>query len=225
MELVIAHGDLLEQILDDTFPIWHEGLTRKAYGQWNAAQMRTPWGADHLQRFALVDRTGLLLATAKRYRFDVRLDDRALSMCGIGAVFTPPGLRRRGYAGVLIERLIEQERTAGSGDGRAVLGDRSIVLRTSVLQPRAGRGGHRRGESQGRRAGDARAGRRGARSSVACRDARHPVVGCAFRRPAGRVAHSLRARQEADARRAWDRRGFDRWSSTSPRKGPRLSPT
>jgi GNAT superfamily N-acetyltransferase len=114
MELVVARGALLELILDSTYPIWHEGLTRRAYGQWNAAQMRTPWGADHLHRFALVDGSGALLATAKRYRFDVRLDDRAMTMCGIGAVFTPPALRGRGHARALVERLVEQERAAGA---------------------------------------------------------------------------------------------------------------
>jgi GNAT superfamily N-acetyltransferase len=114
MELVIARGALLEQILDSTYPIWHEGLTRKAYGQWNAAQMLTPWGAERLHRLALVDEANQLLATAKRYRYDVRMGDRTVPMCGIGAVFTPPELRGRGHATALIERLIEKERTEGA---------------------------------------------------------------------------------------------------------------
>ena len=66
MRLVAADGALLDRILDHTYPLWHEGLTRKAYAQWNAAQMRTPWGSQHLQRFALVDASGALLSTAKR---------------------------------------------------------------------------------------------------------------------------------------------------------------
>src|SRR5689334_13057266 len=108
MSLVIARGKLLEEILDRTYSVWHEGLTRKAYGQWNAAQMRTPWGAEHLHRFALVGDDGSLLASAKRYRFEVRLDGRDVRMCGIGAVFTPPERRGRGHATTLIERLVEQ---------------------------------------------------------------------------------------------------------------------
>jgi GNAT superfamily N-acetyltransferase len=118
MPLVIARGEQLEEILDRSYPIWHEGLTRKAYGQWNAAQMRTSWGEAHLQRFALVDDAGSLLASAKRYRFDARIDGRTVRMCGIGALFTPPERRRRGHATTLIERLLEQER----GDGAAVAG-------------------------------------------------------------------------------------------------------
>lgn len=114
MHVVQAEGTLLEQILDLTFPIWNEGLTRAAYGRWNAAQMKTAWGRRHLQRFALIAGDGTLLASAKRYRYDVRLDGQDGWMCGFGAVFTPEAQRGRGYAGQLIERLIDQERRDGA---------------------------------------------------------------------------------------------------------------
>ena len=114
MPLVIAEGALLDRILDLTFPIWNEGLSRQAYGQWNIAQTRTPWGHDHLHRFALLDDDGELLATAKRYRHDVRLDGRDGWMAGFGAVFTPPAARGRGAASRLLELLIEQSRQEGA---------------------------------------------------------------------------------------------------------------
>ena len=53
MTLVLAEGTLLEDIIDATFPLWNEGLTPSGYAQWNAAQMRTPWGQENLHRFAL----------------------------------------------------------------------------------------------------------------------------------------------------------------------------
>lgn len=113
MRLVIADGELLENILDHTFTIWNEGLTRAAYGRWNTAQQRTRWGQAHLQRLALVDEHGTLLSTAKRYRFDASLDGRAIRMCGVGAVFTPVALRGQGYATVLLEHLLDRERRDG----------------------------------------------------------------------------------------------------------------
>jgi GNAT superfamily N-acetyltransferase len=113
MRLVVADGDLLERILDFTYPIWNEGLTRPAYARWNRAQLRTRWGRDHLQRFALVDAAGQLLATAKRYRFDARLDGRDLQVAGIGALFTPPDFRGRGHAAALIDQLLDRERRDG----------------------------------------------------------------------------------------------------------------
>ena len=113
-ELVIAEGPILEEILDATYPVWHEGLTRDAYGRWNAAQLRTTWGADHLRRFALIDDHGRWVATAKRYSWPIRLDGVDAVMCGVGAVFTRPEERGHGYAAMIIERLIEQSRREGA---------------------------------------------------------------------------------------------------------------
>lgn len=114
MRLIVAEGPLLEQILDLTYNVWHEGLTRRAYSQWNTAQVRTPWGREHLHRFALLDDNGHVLASAKRYRYDIRLDSRDGWMSGIGAVFTPPDRRGHGYAGHLIERLLDEVRRDGA---------------------------------------------------------------------------------------------------------------
>jgi GNAT superfamily N-acetyltransferase len=114
MNVVPARGALLDEILDLTHPIWGEGLSRRAYAQWNAAQTATPWGRQHLQRVALVDEGGALLATAKRYRFAVRLAGRTGWMCGIGALFTPPDRRGHGYGARLVERLVQDARTEGA---------------------------------------------------------------------------------------------------------------
>jgi len=114
MNMVIAGESLRQHILDHTFPIWNEGLSREAYSRWNEAQLRTEWGRTHLQRVALLDAAGDLLATAKRYRFDVRLDGRDGWMCGIGAVFTPADRRGRGHASHLIEMVLADARRDGA---------------------------------------------------------------------------------------------------------------
>jgi GNAT superfamily N-acetyltransferase len=114
MPLVVAAGPLLDHIFDNTFPIWNEGLTRAAYGQWNKAQLRTPWGSRNLRRFALLDDDGSLLASAKRYRIDVTLDGRDGWMAGMGAVFTPESRRGQGHPTRLLEMLVERERAAGA---------------------------------------------------------------------------------------------------------------
>jgi GNAT superfamily N-acetyltransferase len=114
MIIVPAENDILERILDATFPIWNEGLSRAAYGQWNRAQLLTPWGRRHLQRFASLDEGGRVIATAKQYRFDVRVGGREGWMCGIGAVFTPPEHRGRGHASALVEALVTRARRDGS---------------------------------------------------------------------------------------------------------------
>lgn len=114
MEVISAGGAVLHRILDLTYPVWNEGLSRRAYGQWNAAQMRLPWAGDHLDRLALVDDDGEVLASLKRYRFDARIGGREGTLTGIGAVFTPPDRRGHGYASRLIERVLEAERREGA---------------------------------------------------------------------------------------------------------------
>src|SRR5262245_45524844 len=114
MHIVTAEGEILERILDGTFEIWNEGLSRSAYGQWNRAQLRTPWARNRLQRFAALDDRERVLATAKQYRFDVRIGGREGWMCGIGAVFTPPEQRGQGHASTLIEQLVLRAQREGA---------------------------------------------------------------------------------------------------------------
>ena len=114
MPFVFAEGALLERVLDSTYPVWHDGLSRHAYSQWNAAQLRTPWGRERLTRVALVDHGGRLLASAKRYRYDVRIDGLDGWMCGIGAVLTPPEHRGQGHAARLIEHMVDEAQREGA---------------------------------------------------------------------------------------------------------------
>jgi len=111
--LVQAEGPLLHQILDSTYEIWSEGLSRRAYGQFYAAQKATSWGRSHLERHALVDR-GDLLASAKLYTFDASLDGRGVRVAGLGAIFTQPTHRGRGAARELVERLLEHASARGA---------------------------------------------------------------------------------------------------------------
>jgi GNAT superfamily N-acetyltransferase len=106
-KLVTAEGSILDRILDDTYQIWNDGLTRPAYGRFYAAQVATSWGRAHLQRFALIDGDDVL-ASAKLYRLDAVLDGRPIRVAGLGAVFTTPAARRRGAARDLLDRLLDR---------------------------------------------------------------------------------------------------------------------
>lgn len=106
MRLILAEGAVLEQILDESHSIWSDGLTRQAYGRYNAAQVRTAWGSRHLRRFALVGDGNTVLSSAKRYDLDARLDGRDLKVVGIGAVYTPQDNRGQGYARCMVEELM-----------------------------------------------------------------------------------------------------------------------
>src|SRR4249920_536389 len=111
--LVKVEGPILDRILDDTYDIWNEGLTRHAYRRFYAAQVATPWGGAHLQRFAMVEGDEIL-ASAKLYGFDAVLDGRQMKVAGMGAVFTTPAARGRGAARELIDRLLERATADGA---------------------------------------------------------------------------------------------------------------
>jgi GNAT superfamily N-acetyltransferase len=116
--VVSAEGPFLDRVLDATFTIWHDGLTRGAYARWWTAQLGTPWGSARLKRSALVSGSEVL-ASAKEYHLDAVLDGHPVAVLGLGAVFTQPEHRSRGYARDLIERLVD--RAAEEGAGAALL--------------------------------------------------------------------------------------------------------
>ena len=112
LNVVPAVGAVLERILDDTYPLWHDGLSRQNYGRYWAAQKKTVWGQAHLDRVALQD--GLhVVASAKRYDLSFRLDGRIRRVLGIGAVFTSTPFRGRGAAKELLTRIIETAEAEG----------------------------------------------------------------------------------------------------------------
>ena len=112
LNVVPAVGGVLERILDDTYPIWHDGLSRPNYGRYWAAQRRTAWGEAHLDRVALQDGPHVV-ASAKRYDLSLRLDGRIRRVMGLGAVFTAPPYRGRGAAKELLSRMMETGEAEG----------------------------------------------------------------------------------------------------------------
>lgn len=117
-DLAIVEGPYLQQVLDHTHPVWHEGLSRAGYGRYYTAQVATPWGRGHMQRLGLAEE-GEVLASAKLYSLDAVLGGLPVRIAGIGALFTAPAHRGRGHARALVERLLE--RAAGDGADMALL--------------------------------------------------------------------------------------------------------
>ena len=102
----------LSQVLDDTYPLWGEGLSRRAYGAWNRAQGLTSWGRRRLSLVGLV-RDGRVVTSAKRYVFDATAEGKPLKVLGIGAVFTAEAFRGQGLAEQLLEAMCEDGRATG----------------------------------------------------------------------------------------------------------------
>jgi hypothetical protein len=82
------------------------GLSRRAYSQYEAAQMQTPWGRAHRHRFALVGE-GAAVASAIRYSVGGVLDGETVRVCAIADVLADrvPDGERLGLE--LVEQLVE----------------------------------------------------------------------------------------------------------------------
>ncbi len=112
LHVIPAAGPVLEHVLNDTFPLWNDGLSRENYAKQWTAQLKTPWGQAHLDRVALVDGPHVL-ASAKRYDLALRVDGRIRRALGVGAVFTAAAHRGRGFARELVTRMLDTAVTEG----------------------------------------------------------------------------------------------------------------
>jgi GNAT superfamily N-acetyltransferase len=114
MRLVQADEPLIERVLDDTFPVWHEGLSREAYSKWSRGQLRTPWGPRAPAALRAARRCGGPRGVAQALpssgaggrtrRLDVR------HRRGVHRPRAP----RRGHASRLVEQVVEQSRQEGA---------------------------------------------------------------------------------------------------------------
>jgi hypothetical protein len=111
--VIPADEAILERVLDAAHSISPEGLSRHAYGQCDAAQMRTTWGRRHQRRLALAD-GGDVLASALQYDLAAVLDQQPVRVCGIAQLVPKPALAAGGPARDLVDRLIEQAAREGA---------------------------------------------------------------------------------------------------------------
>ena len=111
--VVPAEGIILERVLEAAHGVSAEGLSRGAYGRFDAAQMKTEWGRRHRRRFALMDGSAVL-ASATQYDLGAVLDQQSVRVCGIGDVFSAPPNRDAGHAKELVDRLLDEAARAGA---------------------------------------------------------------------------------------------------------------
>ena len=102
----------VRDVLPHSFALWGSGRVFDTYVQDLRAMAATTYAKR--RPFLLGLRDGAtLVATCKTYDRELRYGDRALRATGIGAVFTPPAVRGRGYATVMLGALLDAERNAG----------------------------------------------------------------------------------------------------------------
>ena len=122
--VIPAEGPVLDRVLDIAHARSFRGLSRHAFAQFDAAQMRTAWGRRHRRRFALVEGSDVL-ASAIQYDVAAVLDEEPVRVCGIAEVTSQPALATGEPARELVDRLLEQ----AARDGAA------MAVRFSDMEP------------------------------------------------------------------------------------------
>jgi hypothetical protein len=117
MPIVIpAEGPLLDRVLETAQAIRPRGLSRRAFAQFDAAQMRTAWGRLHQRRLALVEGERVL-ASAVQYDLAATLDEQAVRVSGIAEICPAPTSPTGGPAAELVDRLLAQAAHEGAAMG------------------------------------------------------------------------------------------------------------
>lgn len=111
-QIIPATGTYLHQVLQESHPLWSEGLSLAQYERFWKAQLATPWGATHLDRVALVE-DGRVTSSAKRYDLSARIAGRIRRVLGVGAVFTSPERRGQGGARRLLSAMLDNALAEG----------------------------------------------------------------------------------------------------------------
>lgn len=102
----------VRQVLPQTAALWADGRDFETYVAQTIEIARSPYGRLHYRTAGLYD-GGTMVASFKRYERIVHAGTRRLRGLGIGAVFTPPERRGRGYASAMLAGELDRARAGG----------------------------------------------------------------------------------------------------------------
>jgi GNAT superfamily N-acetyltransferase len=107
-----------DEVLPFTAELWAGGRSQTRYVEHSGEIARCGYGKRHYRTIGLYDGKQLL-ASFKRYERALRAGSQRLRATGIGAVFTAPPLRGRGYASAML--AMELDRAVAEGIDLAFL--------------------------------------------------------------------------------------------------------
>ncbi|NNM98296.1 MAG: GNAT family N-acetyltransferase, partial [Candidatus Eremiobacteraeota bacterium] len=109
---LIDSASYAREVLPLTAPLWAAGRDLDTYVRHTLELASSGYGRRHYSTIGLYD-GNVLSASCKRYERELRVGERTLKAVGIGAVFTPPEMRGRGYASAMLATLMDREHAAG----------------------------------------------------------------------------------------------------------------
>lgn len=100
------------EILPQTAPLWAGGRSFDDYAAQTLEIARSAYGRRSYRTIGLFEQRRCV-ASFKRYDRTMRCGGKRLRAIGFGAVFTPPELRGRGYASVMVAMALDRARRDG----------------------------------------------------------------------------------------------------------------
>ena len=145
--VTLRPDEYVAEVLPQTQALWAGARSFDEYVAEFVAITASGWGKRRFRTVGIrID--GVLGASLKRYERTLRCGARTFRAAGIGAVFTPPALRGRGYATALLGAFLDAERRAGTdlaylfsdirpafyeSVGFVALPSRTLTLRADIL--------------------------------------------------------------------------------------------
>lgn len=109
----VSAAEYAREVLPDTAPLWAHGRDFETYVRQTAEIASSPYGRASYATQALCADDTRILASFKRYERTARAGNAHLQAMGIGAVFTPPAQRGRGYASAMLALALDDARARG----------------------------------------------------------------------------------------------------------------
>ncbi|MDQ2865901.1 MAG: GNAT family N-acetyltransferase [Candidatus Eremiobacteraeota bacterium] len=108
----IPFEDYAREVLPQTAELWAGRRNFESYVAQSQQIARSGYGRRNYSTIGLYD-GGALVASIKRYGRALDFGPHRLRAVGIGAVFTSPQFRGRGYASAMLASLLDDSRNAG----------------------------------------------------------------------------------------------------------------
>jgi predicted N-acetyltransferase YhbS len=108
----LSSDDYIRDVLPHSATMWAYGRTFDDYVADFRALARSAYGKRRFRTVGL-QIGNQTVCSCKRYERELHCGGQRLRAVGIGAVFTPPALRGRGYASALLGALLDAERAGG----------------------------------------------------------------------------------------------------------------
>ena len=100
-------------VLNQTRLVWGVGVSLEDYLEYHRLIRWHPWSRENFQHLILTDEKGQILSSCKTYFHKAKIKNDVVKLCGIGAVFTPPEFRQKGYATQMLSSLLDELKEKG----------------------------------------------------------------------------------------------------------------